>query len=225
MSANTKTTLPPPPLTLHYLGKPIRLTLHHTPPLLAIADLAAAIGPRCTEQLRQQLQTHAHQPDEHTPPSWPLPALLQALRRSRKPAARQLRRWLSRELLPALHQLPPAAPRWEQALSLAAEAGQQISHAVLQTVLQQEENWQHTHWLLTLDYTPDHPRRHSHGRLSALECSATPLQALADEIAQPKGLGMQNGDLLKLVAACHAQLAQRMNKQAWREMARRSDGD
>jgi hypothetical protein len=30
---------------------------------------------------------------------------------------------------------------------------------------------------------------------------------------------MQNGDLLKLVAACHAQL-QRMNKQAWREMAR-----
>jgi hypothetical protein len=36
---------------------------------------------------------------------------------------------------------------------MAAEAGQQISHAVLQTVLQQEENWQHTHWLLTLDYT------------------------------------------------------------------------
>ena len=107
MSAENKSANTPLPLTLHYLGKPIRLTLHHTPPLLAIADLAAAIGPRLTEQLRQQLQTHAHQPDDHTPSSWPLPALLQALRRSRKPAARQLRRWLSRELLPAPHQLPP----------------------------------------------------------------------------------------------------------------------
>lgn len=223
MSANTKTTQPPPPLTLHYLDKPISLTLHHTPPLLAIADLAAAIGPRCTEQLRQQLEAHTHQPDEHTPASRPLPALLQALRSKHKPVARQLRSWLNHELLPALHQLPPHAPRWEQALSLAAEAGQQISHAVLQTVLQQEESWHHTHWLLTLDYTPDHPRRQSHGRLSPLACSATPLQALADQIAQPKGLDMQNGDLLKLVAACHAQLAQRMNKQAWREMANRGE--
>jgi hypothetical protein len=102
---------------------------------------------------------------------------------------------------------------------MAAEAGQQISHAVLQTMLQQPAWWQHSHWLLTLNYTPDHPRRHAHGRLSALECRATPLQALAQEIARPKGLNMQSGDLLKLVAACHQQLALRMDKQAWREMA------
>jgi hypothetical protein len=63
------------------------------------------------------------------------------------------------------------------------------------------------------------PVGHAHGRLSPLECSATPLQALAKEIARPKGLSMQNGDLLTLVVACHQQLALRMNKQAWREMA------
>jgi hypothetical protein len=76
---------------------------------------------------------------------------------------------------------------------MAAEAGQQISHAVLQTVLQQEENWQHTHWLLTLDYTPDHPRRHSHGRLSALECSATPCRRWQMKLHSPRAWACRTG--------------------------------
>jgi hypothetical protein len=121
---------------------------------------------------------------------------------------------LNSELLPALAQLPPAAPRWEQALALAAEAGVQVSHAVLQAVLTQGTRWQHSHWLLTLDYTPDHPLRHAHGRLLGLNSSATPLQALAQQI----GIAADNGELLVLASACHQQLRDRLQRQARRVM-------
>jgi hypothetical protein len=41
-------------------------------------------------------------------------------------------------------------------------------------VLEHGSDWQHSHWLLTLNYTATHPRRHAHGRLVALNSSATP---------------------------------------------------
>ncbi|KJV34414.1 hypothetical protein VI06_00925 [Aquitalea magnusonii] len=147
---------------------------------------------------------------------WPVTALLRALRRSGKPLARQLRDWLNRALLPALEQIPPTAPRWEQALALAAEAGVQVSHAVLQAVLAQGARWQHSHWLLTLDYTPDSPLRHAHGRLLGLNSSATPLQALAQQIATEQGIAADNGELLGLATACHQQLRGRLQRQARR---------
>ncbi|NWK78520.1 hypothetical protein, partial [Aquitalea sp. LB_tupeE] len=155
---------------------------------------------------------------EELPACWLATALLRVLRRSGKPLARQLRDWLNRELLPALAQLPPAAPRWEQALALATEAGVQVSHAVLQAVLNQGMRWQHSHWLLTLDYTPDHPLRHAHGRLLGLNSSATPLQALAQQIATAQGIAADNGELLVLASACHQQLRGRLQRQARRMM-------
>jgi hypothetical protein len=99
---------------------------------------------------------------------------------------------------------------------MAAEAGQQISHAVLRAVLEQGQGWQHGHWLLTLRFTPNHASRHAHGRLVALNSQATPLQALAQHIAAPDGLPSSNAELLRLAEACHQLLARRMNKQAWR---------
>jgi hypothetical protein len=104
---------------------------------------------------------------------------------------------------------------------MATEAGQQISHAVLRAVLEQQEGWQHSHWLLTLDYTPDHPRRHAHGRVVALDSQVTPLQALAQRMAGPEGLSCNSADLLRLATACHQLLARRMDKQAWRTEAAR----
>ncbi|MBV8680753.1 MAG: hypothetical protein JO338_09940 [Aquitalea sp.] len=214
----------PPPLTLYYLGKPVRLLQHHGHCCLLADDILALSSPRLRRFLQQHMNKHPAcsltLPDHDTPqPGWPTGTLQRALRQSKRPAARQLRLWLQQQVLPALHQLPPNAPRWEHALALAAEAGQQISHAVLQTLLEQGMGWQHSQWLLTLHHSPDHPRRHAHGRLVALDSQVTPLQALARQIAQPDGLSANNADLLKLATACHQQLALRMEKQAWRAQA------
>ena len=107
---------------------------------------------------------------------------------------------------------------------MAAEAGQQISHAVLRAVLEQGQGWQHGHWLLTLHYTPNHASRHAHGQLVALDSQVTPLQALAQRIAGPGGLACNNAELLRLAAACHQLLARRMDKQAWRVEAAEGRG-
>ncbi|WP_199053048.1 hypothetical protein [Aquitalea sp. ASV15] len=210
-----------PPLTLYYQGKPLRVLQHHGHCCLLADDILALSPPRLGQFLQQQL---AESPScaltlsQHDSPQcgWPAPALQRALRLSKRPAARQLRLWLERQVLPALQQRPPDAPRWEQALAMAAEAGQQISHAVLQAVLQQGAGWQYSHWLLTLNYTASHPRRHAHGRVVALDSQATPLEALAQRIAGPDGLACNNAELLRLASACYQQLAKRMEKQAWR---------
>ncbi|WP_059285232.1 hypothetical protein [Aquitalea magnusonii] len=179
-----------PPLTLYYQGKPVRVLLHHGHCCLLADDILALSPPRLRHQLQQQLAEYpgcALTLPQHDSPQcgWPETALQRALQQSKRPAARQLQHWLQQQVLPALQQLPPDAPRWEQALAMAAEAGQQISHAVLQAVLEHGSDWQHSHWLLTLNYTPSHPRRHAHGRLVALNSSATSLQALAQHIAGP----------------------------------------
>ena len=213
-----------PPLTLYYQGKPVRVLLHHGHCCLLADDILALSPPRLRHQLQQQLAEYpgcALTLPQHDSPQcgWPETALQRALQQSKRPAARQLQRWLQQQVLPALQQLPPDAPRWEQALAMAAEAGQQISHAVLKAVLEHGSDWQHSHWLLTLNYTASHPRRHAHGRLVALNSSATSLQALAQHIAGPDGSASRNGELLRLAMACHQQLAKRTEKQAWRAEA------
>ncbi|NWK79915.1 hypothetical protein [Aquitalea sp. LB_tupeE] len=210
-----------PPLCFYYHGKPLHVLRHDGQWWLHSSDVLALIGRRLGNRIQQLLAaepTHQNTPEtEVTNACWPATALLRALRRSNKPLARQLRDWLNRQLLPALEQLPPTAPRWEQALALAAEAGVQVSHAVLQAVLAQGVRWQHSHWLLTLDYTPDHPLRHAHGRLLGLNSSATPLQALAQQIATPPGISADNGELLGLAAACHQRLHSRLSRQLLRD--------
>ncbi|WP_199052564.1 hypothetical protein [Aquitalea sp. ASV15] len=223
MSADNKTTQPPPPLTLYYLGKPVRLLLHQQHGYLAAADIRTVIGPRLGKHIQQQLHPQSHwlprRGHEQKLQCWPLPALQHTLSRSRQPAAQRLLRWLNRQVLPALAQGKLATPRLEQALALSVEAGQHISHAILRAVLEQAQGWQHSHWLLTLHYTPHHRSRHAHGRLLALDCQVQPLQALARQIARPNGLSANNVDLLRLAAACHQQLARRMEKRAWQVQA------
>ncbi|WP_199054135.1 hypothetical protein [Aquitalea sp. ASV15] len=210
----------PPPLCFHYHGKPLHVLRHDGQWWLYAADVQAAVGRRLGQRLQHVLAvdstTNITADKDALPECWPAQALLRALRRSGKPQARQLRDWLSLGVLPALAQLPPTAPRWEQALALAAEAGVQVSHAVLQALLQQEMRWQHSHWLLTLDYTPDNRLRHAHGRLQGLNSTVTPVQALAQQIATPQGLSLDNGELLRLAAACHQQLRGRLQRQARR---------
>jgi prophage antirepressor-like protein len=210
----------PPPLCFHYHGKPLHVLRHDGQWWLNSNDVQAVTGRRLGQRLQYLLAadtTHPNTPEtEVTKEYWPATALLRALRRSGKPLARQLRDWLNGQLLPALEQLPPTAPRWEQALALAAEAGVQVSHAVLQAVLAQGARWQHSHWLLTLDYTPNSPLRHAHGRLLGLNSKVTPLQALAQQIATPQGLSVDNGELLRLATACHQQLCNRLQRQAHR---------
>ncbi|NWK79801.1 hypothetical protein [Aquitalea sp. LB_tupeE] len=214
----TDTKLHPPPLTLSYLGKPIRLHLHPHTCCLRADDIIALFGSRLRLRLQQLLTTQhcTHHQHSNTDIYWPEANLQRALLQCHRPATQRLRHWLNRHVLPALQQRPSDAPRHDQALAMAAEAGQQISHAVLRAVLEQGQGWQHGHWLLTLRFTPNHASRHAHGRLLALNSQATPLQALAQHIAAPDGLPSSNAELLRLAEACHQLLARRMNKQAWR---------
>ncbi|QBJ79943.1 hypothetical protein [Aquitalea sp. USM4] len=219
----------PPPLTLCYLGKPVRVVQHHGHYCLLADDILQLFGPRLRRSLQQQLPpqlgcTISLSPQDTPQTGWPAATLQRALRHSKRPAARRLRLWLERQALPALQQRPDCYASWEQALAMAAEAGQQISHAVLQAVLQHGPGWQRSHWLLTLNYSPDHPRRHAHGRLVELDSQASPLQALAQRIAGPDGLDCNHAELLRLASACYQQLAKRMEKQAWRVEAQQQRG-
>ena len=219
MTAQT-TSQHPPPLCFHYHGKPLHVVRHDGQWWLHSSDVLAVIGRRLGRRIQQLLtadpNTGIAPVGDEQPACWPAPALLRVLRRSGKPLARQLRDWLNSELLPALAQLPPTAPRWEQALALAAEAGAQVSHAVLQAVLTQGARWRHSHWLLTLDYTPDNRLRHAHGRLLGLNSQVTPLQALAQQIASDHGVSVESGELLRLAAACHERLHSRLSRQVLR---------
>ena len=219
---------PPPPLCFYYLGKTLHVLRHAGQWWLLARDVPPITGARLGRRVRQLIaadkaQVYLPSGNDHLNNNlveyWRTTDLLRALRRSNKPLARQLRTWLDRQLIPALHQLPPAAPHWEQALALAAEAGMQVSHAVLQAVLQQEGGWKRSHWLLTLNYSPDHPQRHAHGRLLGLNSMATPLQALAQQIATPQGISADSGELLQLASACHQQLRSRLQRRACREQA------
>jgi len=49
-----------------------------------------------------------------------------------------------------------------------------------------------------------------------LNSKVTPLQALAQQIATPQGLSVDNGELLRLATACHQQLQCRLVRSARR---------
>ena len=218
MTQNSPSAIPPP-LTLFYLGKPIRLHIHPHTCCFHGDDILKLFGPRLRHRLQKVLQQHPgckHPPHDSPLHYWPENTLQQVLRQIHRPATQRLRHWLNRQILPALHQRPSDAPRHDQALAMAAEAGQQISHAVLRAVAEQGPGWQYGHWLLTLHFTPNHTSRHAHGRLVALNSQATPLQALTQHIAAPGGLASSNSELLRLAVACHELLAKRLSKQAWR---------
>jgi hypothetical protein len=205
-----------PSLCFYYHGKPLHVLHHNDQWWLHSSDVLAVIGRRLGHRIQQLLSadpnTGIAPVGKEQPECW-LATLLRVLRRSGKP-------WRGNAKLVEQRAIARAGAVATRCATLGAGSGTggggrgQVSHAVLQAVLTQGTRWQHSHWLLTLDYTPDHPLRHAHGRLLGLNSSATPLQALAQQI----GIAADNGELLVLASACHQQLRDRLQRQARRVM-------
>lgn len=139
--------------------------------------------------------------------------LNEVFRRIKKPGARRLRRWWLEETRPALlHQAGAAgtAEALHLALALAAEAAQQVSRAVLNTVLREPGPWLHSRWVLTLDYAPNNQQRWPHGRLVGLNSSVSTLNGMAELIAPPGKIPVSKAELVKLATACQLRLAERI---------------
>ncbi|WP_227103454.1 BRO-N domain-containing protein [Chromobacterium rhizoryzae] len=137
----------------------------------------------------------------------------EVLRRIKKPGARRLRRWWLEETRPALlHQAGAAgtAEALHLALALAAEAAQQVSRAVLDTVLREPGPWLHSRWVLTLDYAPSNKQRWPQGRLIGLDSSVSTLSGMAELIAPPGKIPVSKAELVKLATACQLRLAERI---------------
>ncbi|MCS3803750.1 prophage antirepressor-like protein [Chromobacterium alkanivorans] len=137
----------------------------------------------------------------------------EVFRRIKKPGARRLRRWWLEETRPALlHQAGAAgtAETLHLALALAAEAAQQVSRAVLDTVLREPGPWLHSRWVLTLDYAPNNQQRWPHGRLIGLNSSVSTLNGMAELIAPPGKIPATKAELVKLATACQLRLAERI---------------
>ncbi|MCD5329673.1 hypothetical protein ACFFU8_15260 [Chromobacterium piscinae] len=137
------------------------------------------------------------------------------VRRVKKPGARRLRRWWQEETRPALLHEGGVASTVESlhlALVLAAEAAQQVSRAVMAAVLRGPGPWQHSRWVVALDYERHNKQRWPHGKLIGLSSSIATLEGLAELIAEPGRMPVNNGDLVKLAAACHLRLAERMGR-------------
>lgn len=137
----------------------------------------------------------------------------EVFRRIKKPGARRLRRWWLEETRPALlHQAGAAgtAETLHLALALAAEAAQQVSRAVLDTVLREPGPWLHSRWVLTLDYAPNNQQRWPHGRLIGLNSSVSTLSGMAELIAPPGKIPATKAELVQLATACQQRLAERI---------------
>lgn len=137
------------------------------------------------------------------------------VRRVKKPGARRLRRRWQEETRPALLHEGGVASTVESlhlALALAAEAAQQVSRAVMAAVLRGPGPWQHSRWVVALDYERHNKQRWPHGKLIGLSSSIATLEGLAELIAEPGRMPVNNGDLVKLAAACHLRLAERMGR-------------
>lgn len=201
-----------------FLDKPFRPLHRHNGLWFFADDVAAAIKCRTTAALLSKLNKEEVR-------AMPLgggevvclseTGVATAIRRYRKPAARRFRRWLEEELLPALRREGEealTADQLELALALAAEAARQVSRAVLDAVLENGETcWQHTRWLVTLDYERHNRQKHPLGRMMGLNSSVATLDALAELIAVPDGMPASDTGLVKLAAACHLRLAERMS--------------
>ncbi|MGY8624101.1 hypothetical protein [Chromobacterium violaceum] len=139
----------------------------------------------------------------------------EVFRRVKKPGARRLRRWWLEETRPALlHEAGAAstADTLHLALALAAEAAQQVSRAVMEAVLREPGTWQHSRWVVALDYAPNNKQRWPHGRLIGLNCSVSTLEGMAELIAPPGKMPATSAELLKLATACQLRLAERIDK-------------
>ncbi|MGC0155096.1 hypothetical protein ACPRNU_21775 [Chromobacterium vaccinii] len=88
-----------------------------------------------------------------------------------------------------------AADQLEWALALAAEAARQVSRAVLDAVLENGEAcWQHSRWLVTLDYERHNRQKHPLGRMMGLNSAVSTLDGLAELIAVPDGMPHRVGE-------------------------------
>ncbi|MCD0490928.1 hypothetical protein LQD23_01260 [Chromobacterium violaceum] len=200
-----------------FLDKPFRLLHRHNGLWFFVDDVAAAIKCRSTAALLSKLNKEEVR-------TMPLgggevvclseTGVATAIRRYRKPA-RRFRRWLEEELLPVLRREGEeglTADQLELALALSAEAARQVSRAVLDAVLENGEAcWQHSRWLVTLDYERHNRQKHPLGRMMGLNSSVATLDALAELIAVPDGMPATDTELVKLAAACHLRLAERMS--------------
>ncbi|WP_160309885.1 Bro-N domain-containing protein [Chromobacterium subtsugae] len=205
-------------LSFPFLNHTIHLLRRHNGLWFFADDVAAAIKCRTTAALLSKLSKEEVR-------AMPLgggevvclseTGVATAIRRYRKPAARRFRRWLEDELLPALRREGEealTADQLELALALAAEAARQVSRAVLDAVLENGEAcWQHSRWLVTLDYERHNRQKHPLGRMMGLNSAVATLDALAEMIAVPDGMPATDTELVKLAAACHLRLAERMS--------------
>ncbi|AUH50827.1 hypothetical protein CXB49_08410 [Chromobacterium sp. ATCC 53434] len=201
-----------------FLDNPFRLLRRHNGLWFFADDVATAIQCRSTDALlgklnKEEVRTLSLGGQDVVCLSET--GVATAIRRYRKPAARRFRRWLEDELLPVLRgegEAMLAADQLEWALALAAEAARQVSRAVLDAVLENGEAcWQHTRWLVTLDYERHNRQKHPLGRMMGLNSAVSTLDGLAELIAVPDGMPASDTELVKLAAACHLRLAERMS--------------
>ncbi|BBF86263.1 hypothetical protein DLM_2662 [Aquitalea magnusonii] len=143
--------------------------------------------------------------------------LRDVLRTCGKPQARQLQDWLDDTLLPVLRkETGPDHDKLQLAYALADEAARQVGQAVWASVLAGETEWQQSRWLVSLHYQAEQGQRRPSGKTVALQSEVSTLAALADCVAAGGTLPVSTRELIKLAAACHLRLAERMQKQALR---------
>ncbi|NWK78953.1 hypothetical protein [Aquitalea sp. LB_tupeE] len=143
--------------------------------------------------------------------------LRDVLRTCGKPQAQELQHWLDHTLPPLLHKGRAADHDMLQlAYALAGEAARQVGQAVWESVLAGEADWQQSRWLISLHYQMAQGQRRPSGKTVALQAEVSSLAALAERVAQAGPLPVNNRELIKLAAACHLRLAERLQKQALR---------
>lgn len=143
--------------------------------------------------------------------------LRHALRAGRKTQAQALQLWLDDTLLPILRKGTHAdQDKLQLAYALAGEAARQVGQAVWESVLAGEVDGQQSRWLISLHYQMEQGQRRPSGKTVALQTEVSTLAALAERVAVGGALPVSTRELIKLAAACHLRLAERMQKQALR---------
>jgi prophage antirepressor-like protein len=210
---------PPRKFTFH--RKQLRVFPHEQGPRFVAADIAKLLKYRDETALQTALGKKAG--CLLTPASGPAlltlseAELRDVLRTCGKPQALQLQGWLDDTLLPILRKGTHAdQDKLQLAYALAGEAARQVGQAVWESVLAGEADWQQSRWLVSLHYQAEQGQRRPSGKTVALQAEVSTLAALAECVAEAGTLPVNNRELIKLAAACHLRLAERMQKQALR---------
>ena len=211
-----------PPLHFHFHGKVLRVFLLSQGPRFVAADIAKLLKYPNQAALLASLEENAGEllPSLTGPACLALSEqeVLAALQHSHQARAQQVHAWLLRKVLPALPMAPQqASDRLQLAYTLSGEAARQVGQAVWEKVLAQDNDWQHSRWLISVHYQYQNRQRRPWGEAIALRAEVTTLAALADCVAEAQTLPASNVDLIKLAAACHLRLAERLKKQADRD--------